>query len=294
MFFLVLFILAFRLSFAEPEVKDLNLSFDDFRVVIEEEKQPKAQKPIQAKNNLEEFFDKNTERLKRLELLKKQDENNLKLKIRRPQNLELPDPFFYDAIYLQKQKFIASAFIYNDKTNKDNNYIPKFLQYNSSKDLFYFAKRRPDREKFYAVYNASREDKSFDINVKDEFGNTLLLTALHYGNFEIFFFLLARGADVNLCNNKGVCPIQLAVYEGGDEIVKALCMRNVDIKVKDKNNFTALEYAIYNRNYQTSFTLLERYLSYPRDNTERKALIDLAESTGMEQFALKMREIFQI
>jgi ankyrin repeat protein len=290
---------------AEPEVKSLNLSFDDFTVTSNEEKEKegKEQSSInKLRNSIDEFFDRSVQKI---ETIKKQGTdglNNLQKQERRTRKLTtkqnpaslFPDPFFYDAIYKEKNKFITYLYIYNDKSNRDNNYIPKIVSYNMMQELFLLAKSSQKISKFYELFHASREDKTFNINAVDEFGNTLLLTALRNGNFEIFFFLLTQNANVNICNKASVCPIQLAVYSNNINAVQAMCEKNVNINVRDKNGLLVMQYAIYQRNIEVFNLLLARYLKYSPNQKERIELIEFTENIGMEEPALKMRKAFYL
>ena len=49
-----------------------------------------------------------------------------------------------------------------------------------------------------------------NINVKDEYGNTLLHYASLYGRSKIVKYLINKGADINKKNNKGNTPLHYA------------------------------------------------------------------------------------
>ncbi|MCK8817552.1 SUMF1/EgtB/PvdO family nonheme iron enzyme [Natroniella sulfidigena] len=58
-------------------------------------------------------------------------------------------------------------------------------------------------EKFTEIFGGS-------VNIKDEYGNTPLMVAAARGNAGFVRFLIEKGADVNLTNNKGETALQLA------------------------------------------------------------------------------------
>ena len=318
-FFLIILLCYIPFSFGAPEIKELNLSFDDFTVIPgnnppqkEEEKIEPKQEEVkkidtnkdgsvsgfdQIKESLGGVINSGVDKVKtRLKYINTRSENRKlnKKKRKKEKTPKYPDPFFYDAIYTKEEKFYTYAYIYNDKQNRDNNYIPQFYKYDVTNELFKLAKSRVHRSQFYALYNTTRNNKNFNIDAQDRSGNTLLLTALYNGNFEIFFFLITQGANVNLCNDNNICPIHLAVYSDNFEVIKSLCEHDVDVRVKDKNGTSMLEYAIYQRNNKAILIMLTRYLSYPINYNERLQLIDFTKSVGMKNLANKIENMFGI
>ncbi len=299
-----------------------NITFDDFEVITEEqlpdvkpskevktiEKTDKKRffsfgkkKDIEEKEEsyLDEFFNKS---VKLVDDLKKKGSNSIgqfslqeekKKKKKKEVVVSFPDPFFYDAIYEESDKFITYSYIYNDKTNKDNRHIPRLQNYDIIADLFKLVKAIPQRDKFYEVFKLYKSDKNSNINIQDKFGNTLLLTAMRNANFEAFFFLLSQGADVDLCNERRICPIQIAVYGNNVDLVSALSQKNVDIRVQDKNGVSVLYYAIYQRQIRIVEILLERYMRYPKNQKERQDLIEFASNSGLEDLSIKMQKMFE-
>jgi hypothetical protein len=51
---------------------------------------------------------------------------------------------------------------------------------------------------------------------------------------------LARGADVNACNNLGLTPLMMAAYHGQTDMVKALVEHGADVKAVDNGGLTAM------------------------------------------------------
>ena len=50
---------------------------------------------------------------------------------------------------------------------------------------------------------------------------------------------LARGADVNACNNLGLTPLMMAAYHGQTDMVKFLVEHGADINAVDNGGLTA-------------------------------------------------------
>ena len=297
----------------------LNFSYEDF-TVIKTEDEKKQDAPSQeitppaspvpssvnveqnaGKSYLDEFFDKSLqtfEDVKRTgsklieDLSKQREATTPKITPKEDLAKKFPDPFFYDAVYNKNNTFITYAYVYNDKTNRDNSYIPKIYNYKIEDELLLLARSRNDRNKFYELFNASREDKNFNLNYTDKFGNTILLTALRNGNLEIFYFLLAQSANPNVCNKRGICPIHIAVHAFNVDLVKALCRENVDIKTQDINGVTPLQFVIFNDAEDVFDILLARYLRYPINKSERDDLLEFANEGNFVKYYKKMKRAF--
>jgi hypothetical protein len=326
------FLISLKTALAEPTVKSLNISFDDLDVVndsseeggesearrINEASQPKqdvlavkdntrvAQQEVSSKveneSKLDSFFDRS---LKILERIKKEGgkaiDNTLKIVLSEPETQKVkpkniaeqfPDPIFYDAIYTKSDKFITYAYVYNNKTNRDNDYIPRLRNYDTMSELFSLSKDKSNIGRFYDLFNVTRDEKNFDINKKDKFGNTLLLTSLRNANIDLFRFLLLNNADPDICNNYEVCPMHLAVFSGNATVVKLLCDVNADIRITDKTGVDLMHYAVYNKQSQILGILLTRYSRYPVNIEERRELVSFAENLGRETEIRLLKETF--
>lgn len=306
-----IFFVPFFVFAAEPEVKSLNLSFDDFTVIdkTETEKEIPTEKnepSIKEKSSLDEFFDKS---LKIFDNFKKKggevinsiapEANLFVTETKQPTKQKdidpaksFPDPFFYEAQYDMKSKFITYAYIYNDKTNRDNKHIPKLRNYDIYSELFSLSKASSKQSRFYELFHSLVSEPTFNINEKDEFGNTLLLTAMRNGNYEVFFFLLNKGANPSICNKKNVCPVHLALYADNLVLLKVLLEKNANIRITDKDNMSPLQYAIYENKQEIFDLLIARYLKYTPDQNERSELIEFAESLQRTKYTEEMKRNF--
>jgi ankyrin repeat protein len=320
--FLFLTIIVTNSFGAEPENGELNFSFDDFTIVNEPPSEEADFKNVNNKNenskksffgfggkgqgrtnskSIDEFFDKSYQVLEDIKKIGQESFEGLtnknkpkKKKKKINPALAFPDPFFYDVVYTKNNQFITLSYVYNDKANKDNLHIPKLKYYDTFKELLSIAKSNKNHSRFYELFDTSRQNKKFDINETDEFGNTLLLTALRNGNFEIFLFLLSQNANPDICNNNNICPIQLAVYSNNLDATKALCDKNVNIKVRDKNGIVVMQYAIYQRQIKIVEILLSRYMKYPVNKSERAYLIEFSRNSGLESLSEEMEKRFQM
>ena len=81
-----------------------------------------------------------------------------------------------------------------------------------------------------------------NINLKDEYGNTAVLTAAKWGNLEMIKFLLKNGADINDRNNLNETAIicNLSSLYSSFEIIKYLYEEGSEIDTENKHGNTAL------------------------------------------------------
>jgi hypothetical protein len=85
-------------------------------------------------------------------------------------------------------------------------------------------------------------------------GYSLLMIAAENG-LEIPKLLIARGADVNMKNEKGMTALILAAKSGMRGIVEILLENNADINIADKDGNTALHWAA-RENFPNTTTML--------------------------------------
>lgn len=115
-------------------------------------------------------------------------------------------------------------------------------------------------------------------------GNTIVnardistgLTALHYvidrRDGVWLRFLLAKGANPNLADNKGVTPLQFASNFGWTEGVEILVERGASVDVTNSSGETPLISAVHNRNVALVRVLLAAGANPERsDNSGRNA-----------------------
>ncbi len=79
-----------------------------------------------------------------------------------------------------------------------------------------------------------------DIEAKDNYGNTPLISASAYGHVEVVKFLIESGADIEAKNNYGNTSLNRASANGCVEVVKILIESGADIEAKDNDGNTPL------------------------------------------------------
>lgn len=79
-----------------------------------------------------------------------------------------------------------------------------------------------------------------DVNLQDSFGSSAVDDAAAYGNLEIVKELVRAGANVNVLNNFRVNPLHSAAVRGHTEVVKYLIKLGIDINNIDVRGQTVL------------------------------------------------------
>ena len=102
-----------------------------------------------------------------------------------------------------------------------------------------------------------------DLNSLDpRVGNAGYLTPLHvasqYGHFDVAHLLLDRGADVNVCDEKGRTPLHFASNQGYLAIARLLIDRNADVNARTKDRKTPIHFASDDRHRDVAMLLIEQ------------------------------------
>jgi ankyrin repeat protein len=85
--------------------------------------------------------------------------------------------------------------------------------------------------------------KGAEVNTKDSRGMTALMVASEKGHVEVVKALLASGADVNIKTNEGWTALMFASEKGDIETVLALLTKEPDVNARNKDGKTALTIA---------------------------------------------------
>ena len=77
----------------------------------------------------------------------------------------------------------------------------------------------------YDLLESNEKNHEFDINEKDEAGNTLLSMAVRNNCSSIVEFLLRDGANPNMPNNTGTTPLMIARENKNEDIIHQLLLK---------------------------------------------------------------------
>lgn len=123
--------------------------------------------------------------------------------------------------------------------------------------------------------------RGFDLNTRNEDGDTGLIVGLREGSLKVVGFLLTqRAVDVGLSNAAGETPLMLAALKGQLEIARKLIARGADV---NKPGWTPLHYAV-TRTEDDSLDmvrlLLEHYAYIDAESPNRSTPLMLAAKYG--------------
>ena len=77
-------------------------------------------------------------------------------------------------------------------------------------------------------------DRGIPLNVRDEYGNTLLTIACQNGNKKVAKLVLRRGADINIRNHKGNTPLHYCFHYGyGDTLGQYLMSKGANSSIRN-------------------------------------------------------------
>jgi ankyrin repeat protein len=95
------------------------------------------------------------------------------------------------------------------------------------------------------------------INTRDySTGETALHIVVKRGDMTYLRFLLAKGADPNLKDDKGTTPLLLAATTGESEMIQALVTGGANVNLGNSSGETPLIRAVQNRDLATARILL--------------------------------------
>ena len=80
-----------------------------------------------------------------------------------------------------------------------------------------------------------------NLNQKDPFGSTPLITAIAFGKTEAAKLLIDGGSDLSVKNNDGSTALHVAAFFCHTEIVEALLAKGANKDIKNNWNATALQ-----------------------------------------------------
>ena len=103
--------------------------------------------------------------------------------------------------------------------------------------------------------------KNLNINLQDSIKGWTpifyLIDSSDGSETEILQSLIKSGSDINIKDNYGITLLHLVSFKGQDEYLSILLQNNVDMNAKDKLNRCAINYAIMEGQLNSAYLLLE-------------------------------------
>ena len=138
----------------------------------------------------------------------------------------------FSPVQTNQKKFIKNLLSKN-KNNSSN----KLISYNKkifTKLFIYFNYIK----KFQEIL---QQNPNFNVDTFDDNHNTLCIYACILNNIEVLNLLIAKGANLNIQNNKGNTALHYSVSYKHFKICNLLLLYNVDENIKNKKGDTAWE-----------------------------------------------------
>lgn len=107
-----------------------------------------------------------------------------------------------------------------------------------------------------------------NLNETDCYGSTPLTIASKQGHFDVFLYLLFKGADINKSGINGETPLLAAAKINNLQMVKTLLSKGAEVNATDLYGKTALIYAAQGGCYHTVKCLLEHGASINKVGNE--------------------------
>ena len=130
------------------------------------------------------------------------------------------------------------------------------------------------------------EEKGFDVNSRDGYGNTALHEAAARGHLQVLQHLLSSGADVKEKSNNGDTALHRAARWGHLQVLQHLLSSGADVNTKNKYGYTALHEAAGREHLQVLQYLLSSGADVNTKNKEGDTALHLAAGRGHLQVVM--------
>ncbi len=102
-----------------------------------------------------------------------------------------------------------------------------------------------DKNDYETVENLEQVVAGIHIDSRDDFGNTMLMMAVHHHKIDLVKWAIRQGADVNAVNFAGVCALHICCHESSvaHDMVETLLENGASTEIADANGCTVLHYA---------------------------------------------------
>ena len=153
------------------------------------------------------------------------------------------------------------------------------------RDIFDIIKYGDSSEYFFLI-------ESYEINVRNVNGASMLHKAIAAKKFDIANDLVNRGIDVNIMNNEGQSVGHYLSYYPNLQLTEKILEKGLKINIQDRWGNTPLWYAIYNG--KGNYELVELFIKYGADpeikNKVGKSSVDFAKDINNKDLILMLEK----
>ena len=146
--------------------------------------------------------------------------------------------------------------------------------------------------------SAAVQEKSLQVDLQDEDGQSALMFASVSGHHEVARLLLENGARVDLQDKDGRSALMLASVRGDSEAAALLLQHGAQVDLQDKTGRSALMYASKHAQCDVAELLLDRGADIDLQSTQWESAMSLAlsqeQSTLVQQQLQKQAKLISL
>jgi len=205
--------------------------------------------------------------------------NSVTRKQHEAEKLDLPDIEFDRRINWQNQ-ILPPNISQKIYVEQNTHLIPVTFQHEIDMEAFEHISNQADIYILRALL-----DKISNIDVLDQYGNTLLMYSLACFNRSAMVLLINLGANPNKANDVGISPLHLAAYLGDDVAIATILQAGANVNVVDHNGNSPIMYAAAFSNGQRNIIdrLIEHGADLSIENHENLTVVDFAKVDRSEK-----------
>lgn len=126
--------------------------------------------------------------------------------------------------------------------------------------------------------------------IQNDTGNTPIMIAIESNQQAIFSFLISKGADLKLKDQKGNTPLDLAVKQGNPQIIKQLMDQlKINADYIDDTEKSLLDKAITSGNIATVKFFIEQGANINKQDDQGNTILDRMLETGNQPMAAVLK-----
>jgi ankyrin repeat protein len=132
----------------------------------------------------------------------------------------------------------------------------------------------------------------YDINIRNEYGQSLLHEAIAYKQPEIALNLLDRAIDVNIQDKNGQTPLHFISFHPDTVLAEKIIEKGGNLELKDLHGNTPLWYAVFNA--KGMYELVKLFMKYHPNpavkNNAGRSSVDFATQIKDETLLNMLKE----
>lgn len=174
--------------------------------------------------------------------------------------------------------FQIDSFVFNSKLEPEDSWIEIRKNYLVDLKKSLETTNIPKKEKT-KNNNFSPENILDNYNIKN---NQELADAINFNKTEILEKYISNCLNIDIMNENGITLLMASTKIERLENLKLLLVSGADVKLRDNNNWTALHWAIYNKNVEAVKLLLKYNSPIDKSNSETNDISLAVQKSSLE------------